>query len=339
MNQKESLFKRDWHIVEQWKWFFLASGLIILLGIVLLCIPQIGLNLGIDFEGGYSVEIKYGTALTKENFNEKLGEIREVVENLTDSEGKKYNLEISRAQLQGEGEGASILIRFKAIGDEQYMEQVLDDLKEALREALTDPENPYVGNVSNSTTISRTVSSELIYAALAAVYVSLLLMLIYITIRFEFKSGLAATVALFHDTLVVLAFMVFTRIEVNSTFIAAIITLIGYCINNTVVIFDRVRENAKNPVNADMSPVELANKSIKESFWRTFNSTLTTLFIITLLAVIGVPSIREFALPIIIGLISGLYSSLCLAPSVWVLLSKNRKSKKEAKTTEAPSEA
>lgn len=336
---KLSLFKRDWHIVDHWKYFFIASGAIILLGIILLFIPQIGLNLGIDFEGGYSMEIKYGAALTKENFDEKLDEIRTVVESLKDSEGNSYNLKISRAQMQGEDENASILIRFKAIGDEEYMEQVTSDLKAALIEALTDIENPYAGSVTDSTTISQTVSSELLFAALAAVYVSLLLMLIYITIRFEFKSGLAAVVALFHDSLVVLAFMVFTRIEVNSTFIAAIITLIGYCINNTVVIFDRIRENAKNPLNVGLTPVELANKSIKESFWRTFNSSLTTLFTITILAIIGVPSIREFALPIIIGLISGMYSSLCLAPSVWMLLNKKPKAKRSEIKEEPVKEA
>lgn len=266
MSSKLPLFKRDWKIVDKWKYFFLASGIIILLGIILLCIPQVGLNLGIDFEGGYSMEIKYGGALTKDNFNEKLAEVRDVVTSLTDSEGNKYNLEIARAQMQGEAEGASMLIRFKAIGDEQYMEQVTQDLKKALMEALTDAENPYVGSVTDSSTISQTVSSELLFAAIAAIYLSLLLMLIYITIRFELKSGLSAIVALFHDVLLVIAFMVFTRIEINSTFIAALITLIGYSINNTVVIFDRIRENLKNPVNANLTSAQIANKSIKESF-------------------------------------------------------------------------
>ncbi|HEY8443769.1 MAG TPA: protein translocase subunit SecF [Clostridia bacterium] len=339
MSQKQSLFNRDWHIVDKWKYFFIASGAIILLGLILLFIPQIGLNLGIDFEGGYSMEIKYGAALTKDNFNEKLAQIEQVVENLKDSEGNSYNLKISRAQMQGKDENASILIRFKAIGDEEYMEKVTADLKQALINALFDPENPYSGSVADSSTISQTVSAELLFGALAAVYVGLLLMLVYITIRFELKSGLAAVVALFHDVLVVLAFMTFTRIEVNSTFIAAIITLIGYCINNTVVIFDRIRENAKNPLNAGLTSAELANKSIKESFWRTLNSSLTTLFTITLLAIIGVPSIREFAFPIIIGLISGLYSSLCLAPSVWTLLNKKPKNKKAQVKEEAVKEA
>jgi preprotein translocase subunit SecF len=336
---KQSLFKRDWHIVEYWKYFFIASGAIIILGIVLLFIPQIGLNLGIDFEGGYSMEIKYGAALTKDNFDEKLAEIKSVVESLKDGQGNSYNLKVSRAQMQGEDENASILIRFKAIGDEEYMEQVTADLKAALIEALTDVENPYAGSVTDSTTISQTVSSELLFAALAAVYVSLLLMLLYITIRFEFKSGLAAVVALFHDSLIVLALMVFTRVEVNSTFIAALITLIGYCINNTVVIFDRIRENAKNPINANLTPAELANKSVKESFWRTFNSSLTTLFTIIVLAIIGVTSIREFAFPIIVGLISGMYSSLFLAPSVWTLLNKKPKAKKPVTKEEPVKEA
>ncbi|HHW90312.1 MAG TPA: protein translocase subunit SecF [Clostridiales bacterium] len=339
MSQKLPLFKRDWNIVDKWKYYFIASSIIIILGIILLCVPKIGFNLGIDFEGGYSMEIKYGPALTKENYSEKLAEVNEVVTNLTDSEGNKYNLEIARAQMQGEAEGASILIRFKAVGDEQYMEQVTQDLKKALIERLTDVENPYVGNVMDSSTISQTVSSELLFAAIAAIYLGLLLMLVYITIRFELKSGLAAVVALFHDVLIVVAFMVFSRIEINSTFIAAIITLIGYSINNTVVIFDRIRENLKNPANANLSSAQIANASIKESFWRTFNSSLTTLFTITVLAIIGVSAIREFALPIIVGLLSGIYSSLCLAPSVWTLLNKPKSKKPQAQTPEKATQA
>lgn len=338
MNGKKSLMKRDWKIVDQWKYYFLISGLIIVLGIVLLCIPKIGLNLGIDFEGGYSMEIQYGGTLNRDNYDEKLAVVEKVVNNLKDEQGKPYNLEVSRAQMQGEAEGASILIRFKAIGDEDYMETVTERLRSALIDELNDSESPYVGNVKESSSISQTVSSELLFAAIAAIYLSLLLMLVYITIRFEFKSGLSAVVALLHDVLIVISFMVFTRIEINSTFIAAIITLIGYSINNTVIIFDRVRENHKNPANAELSPKEIANMSVKDSFWRTFNSSLTTLFTITLLAIIGVSAIREFALPIIMGLLSGIYSSLCIAPSVWTLLQSGKKKVNKEKKDDNSSE-
>ena len=334
MNKKNSLFKRDWKIVDQWKYYFIVSGLIILLGIILLCVPKIGLNLGIDFEGGYSMEIQYGGTLSKDNYSEKLSVVRNVVENLKDDKGKSYGLEVARAQMQGEKEGASILIRFKAIGDETYMEQVTKDLRDALIERLNDSESPYVGNVKESSSISQTVSSELLFSAIAAIYLSLLLMLVYITIRFEFKSGLSAVIALMHDALIVISFMVFSRIEVNSTFIAAIITLIGYSINNSVIIFDRIRENMKNPINSELSPAKIANKSVKESFWRTFNSSLTTLFIITVLAIIGVSAIREFALPIIMGLLSGMYSSMCIAPSVWALMQSRTKKIKNQKKDE-----
>ncbi|HEY8390887.1 MAG TPA: protein translocase subunit SecF [Clostridia bacterium] len=335
---RNSFYKREWRIVDHWKYFFLVSGLIILLGIVLLCVPKIGLNLGIDFEGGYSIEIKYGGTLNKGNYDEKLAVVERVVENLKDEDGKPYGLKVARAQMQGESDEASILIRFKAIGDEDFMEKVTDDLKTALIAELKDSEAPYVGTVKDSSAISQTVSGELLFAAIAAIYLSLLFMLVYITIRFEFKSGIAAVVALAHDVLIVVSFMVFSRIEVNSTFIAAIITLIGYSINNTVIIFDRVRENLKNPNNAELSYAKIANKSVKESFWRTFNSSLTTLFIITILAIIGVPSIREFALPIIVGLVSGIYSSLCLAPSVWTLLQSKKKRAKGDQKEEKQSE-
>lgn len=104
MSAKQPLFKRDWKVVDHWKYYFLVSGLIILLGIILLCIPKIGLNLGIDFEGGYSMEIQYGGTLNRANYDEKLAVVKKVANDLKDDEGKPYNLEISRAQMQGEAE-------------------------------------------------------------------------------------------------------------------------------------------------------------------------------------------------------------------------------------------
>lgn len=328
MSEKKSLFNRDWKIVEYWKYYLIIPSVIIIIGLILLFIPKIGFNLGIDFEGGYSLEVKYGSALTEKNYDVKLSVIEDVVETLKDSSGKPYKLKISRAQMQGEAESASILIRFKAIGDEVYMQTVTADLKEALLDKLMESENPYVGNVMESSTITQTISTEQLFRALAAIYLCLLLMLAYITVRFDFLSGLTIMLALLHDSLIMIVFMVFSRIEVNSTFIAAIVTLMGYSINNSVVIFDKIRENLKNGQNEGLSSARIANISIKQTFWRTFNSSLTTLFTIVVLVIIGVPAIREFALPIIVGLIAGTFSSMCIAPSIWSLI----RSKKEKRT-------
>ena len=151
-------------------------------------------------------------------------------------------------------------------------------------------------------------------------------MLVYIVIRFELLSGLAAVVALAHDMLMMVCFMAIFHIELNSSFIAALITVLGYSINNTIIIFDRVRENMrfmfgkKGPNGKLIKPAYIANKSVQETVWRSINTTITTLITISLVAIIGVSSIRIFALPIIFGLISGTYSSIFLAPTIWSML-------------------
>ena len=151
-------------------------------------------------------------------------------------------------------------------------------------------------------------------------------MLIYIIIRFTLTSGLAAVICLTHDVLMMLALTTIFQIQVNTTFIAAVITIVGYSINATIVIFDRIRENQALNSMKDKTNEEIANKSIAETLSRTILTTITTLAVIIILAIVcslmGVVSMEEFALPIIFGLLAGTFSSVLLAPSVWVLLKK-----------------
>ena len=157
-------------------------------------------------------------------------------------------------------------------------------------------------------------------------------MLMYIAIRFEFKFGLAALIALVHDVLITLAFYAVSNMLINTPFVAAILTIIGYSINATIVIFDRIRENNKSMRTA--STDNKINKSITQTMSRSVNTSLTTLFTIVAVS-ICVPSVREFALPIIVGILSGTYSSIVIAPSIYSLL-KNKSNKK--KTTAVKSE-
>ena len=186
----------------------------------------------------------------------------------------------------------------------------------------------YGGMVSDGGQTSSTVSSEILKSALLAVSVALLLMLVYIIIRFELLSGIAAVLALLHDILIMVCFMGIFHIEINSTFIAALITILGYSINNTIIIFDRVRENIKFYANKRLNgklvkPAYIANKSVQETIWRSINTTLTTLIMIAMVAIIGVTDIRIFALPIIFGLLAGIYSSVFMAPTIWAMLAKS----------------
>ena len=144
-------------------------------------------------------------------------------------------------------------------------------------------------------------------------------MLVYISIRFrDLRAGGSAILALIHDVLGVLAAYAVFRIPVNNTFIAVLLTILGYSINSTIVIFDRIRENKEN-----YSPAEAAekiDKSISQTLSRSINTSLTTLFTVGAIYVLGVPSIKEFALPMMVGIIAGAYSSICISGSVWYTL-------------------
>ena len=166
-----------------------------------------------------------------------------------------------------------------------------------------------IGKVSAST------SARLIGDTFKAVALAIILMLVYITIRFDFKSGVSAVVALAHDVILMFGFYSILQLTVNTSFVAAVLTIIGYSINATIVVFDRVRENVRNMKKASFD--EKADAAIHSSYTRTLFSSLTTLFTIGALYVLGVSSIKEFALPIIVGIVCGAYSSLFVAPTLW----------------------
>lgn len=153
-------------------------------------------------------------------------------------------------------------------------------------------------------------------------------MLIYIAIRFEIRFGVAAVLALVHDILIMLSVYAILQIPVNSSFIAAILTIVGYSINDTIVIFDRIRENLR--FMKKVSYTELADVSITQTMARSINTILTTLFTITAVYFIGVSAVKELALPLIIGIISGCYSSIFIASPIWVLWKNAEKRKKGA---------
>ncbi len=219
------------------------------------------------------------------------------------------------------------------------------ELESALVDGMKLPDE-YYGSVVGGELIGATVSSELLFKAMLAVSLALVFMLCYIGLRFQLSSGLACIIALFHDIIIVFAAMAIFHIEINSTFIAAIITILGYSINNSIILFDRVRERMRLSSSRKFTPEAVANASIKDTLLRSINTTITTLIMILMVAIIGVTDIRVFAFPIIIGLLAGTFSSICIAPSLWALfqrVGKNRenfalapknKTEKPAKATE-----
>lgn len=286
----------------------ISAGIMVLA--LLLSLFGMGINVGIDFSGGMSMQYTMGEAVTQSDIEGVLNGI---------------GLKDYAVSVQGSNRD-SINIRIKAI-DEDGVQGVQASITEALQtkypNAAIYGDVNYVGPVAGATLLRNAFFSVLIAA---------LCMLIYIAIRFDFNSGAAAVLGLVHDVLIMLSFMVILRsfVQMNSSFIAAMLTIVGYSINNTIIIFDRIRENARK-MPSSTPRVDVVNRSIKECLGRTINTTLTTLVTIVSLYIFGVSSIREFALPIIVGIISGVYSANMINGYVWAFLEEKKRARKAAK--------
>ena len=286
----------------------ISAGIMVLA--LLLSLFGMGINVGIDFSGGMSMQYTMGEAVTQSDIEGVLNGI---------------GLKDYAVSVQGTGKD-SINIRIKAI-DEDGVQGVQASITEALQakypNAAIYGDVNYVGPVAGATLLRNAFLSVLIAA---------LCMLIYIAIRFDFNSGAAAVLGLVHDVLIMLSFMVILRsfVQMNSSFIAAMLTIVGYSINNTIIIFDRIRENARK-MPSSTPRVDVVNRSIKECLGRTINTPLTTLVTIVCLYIFGVSSIREFALPIIVGIISGVYRANMINGYVWAFLEEKKRAKKAAK--------
>lgn len=181
--------------------------------------------------------------------------------------------------------------------------------------------------------VSAIAGRDLLGNAVKALLIAFACMLIYIAIRFDVFSGLAALFGLLHDVLVMCAFMVFFRgvFQVNSSFIAAVLTIVGYSINNTIIVFDRIRETSKKPGWSQKSRREIVEVSVSSTLSRTINTSLTTLITLVALYIFGVEAIREFAFPLIVGMLAGTYSSVLLSGQVWAMWMEKRDARKAAK--------
>ena len=284
----------------------LIISAVIIIAALLLTIFGHGVNLGIDFAGGLSMQYDMKTAVTTADVTAALESI---------------GISKSTVTVQGrDNNEANIRIKDVSKDDIQKVQANFEtSIKEKYPEAVSIGDVNYVGPVAGATLLKNAIISVLL---------ATVLMLIYIAIRFDLNSGLAAVFGLVHDVLIMLSFMVIFRsfIQMNSSFIAAALTIVGYSINNTIVIFDRIRENAKKMPTIPRE--EVTNISIRESLGRTICTTVTTLITIVALCILGVASIREFALPIIVGILSGVYSANMINGYVWAFLEEKRLSRK-----------
>ncbi len=279
------------NITEKRKIFYIIPVVIIIIGIIMGFVNQ-GFNLDTDFMGGTSITVDMG-----KNFDD--AKLNDFVESTV---GVDVTVQKSGS--------TNAVIKTVALSQEQ---------KTTLLSALEKEYKIDVETISFET-VSGTIGAETQQKALIAIVVAVVLMLIYIALRFEVLSGIAAVLALIHDVVMMLAVYVIFKIPVNSSFVAAILTILGYSINATIVVFDRIRENAK--LTRKESFQNIVNTSIWQSMGRSINTTITTLITIVLLYFMGVDAIKEFAFPIIVGVIAGFYSSVFLSGNFWVMLKK-----------------
>lgn len=281
-------------IIEKTKIFFAISAIIIIIGIG--TIATKGLEYGLDFKGGTVVQFNIGKDFNKADIDTIVQKYDKEAQ--TNKVNNTY-IEIKSAKLSS--------------GDISSIEK---DVKAKFKES----------SLTNRESIGAAIGQETRNKAVQAVIIAIIAMLIYVGFRFEFKFGLAAIISLIHDVLVMLSVYAVFRIPIDSSFIAAILTVVGYSINDTVVVFDRIREN--NKYMRRSSDTELANASLTQTMARSINTVLTVL--ICLVAVYAyVPSIRNFSEPLLVGIISGCYSSLFIATPVWVILKKRGKKNKK----------
>lgn len=292
--------------VEKAKYFVIAPIVIILLGVIFL-IPNGGFVQDVDFAGGMTMYVEMGKEV---DFGEVADAVKAADPSITSPKVLK-------------SDGTQIVIQTTPI-ERDVREKIISSLKDKF--GIDDAAVLQVEDVT------ATMGAELRAQALKAALIACLLMLVYISIRFDFYTGASAVICLLHDVLIMLSFYSIFRIPMNANFIAAMLTIIGYSINNTIVIFDRVRENQGKVQKSNLNM--LVNTSLKQSITRSCYTTITTIIPVILLYVLGVDSIKEFALPLIVGLLAGTFSSLLLAGPIWAgmknLVRKAKHGKKRA---------
>ncbi|WP_243290722.1 protein translocase subunit SecDF [Bacillus sp. FJAT-47783] len=287
--------------VKNRKRFFFLSSIMVIAGILVLFIAK--LNVGIDFASGTRIEVLANDRLTA-------GEVQ--------SEFEAIGLEPNEVILSGNNDEIGVA-RFVGVLEKDKIAEVKDHFQKQF------------GSEPNVSTVSPMVGKELARNALIAVLIASVGIIIYVSVRFEFFMALAAIVALIHDAFFTIAFFSITRLEVNITIIAAVLTVIGYSINDTIVTFDRIKENMKKKkrVKTFADLAEIVNKSLQQTFTRSINTVITVIFAVVALLIFGSSSILNFSIALLIGLISGTYSSLFIAAQLW-LVWKGKQLKKKS---------
>ena len=285
---------------------FIACALVSvgLIGLILLPFGVQLFQFDIDFVGGTTMQYEMRVPVTAEVTADVAAIVEEVSGQAASSVTKAGD------------SGTQVVIKSRELDSET---------RDAVFEAVAEKYGLEATDCIKSDYVSASVGKDLRNKAIKASLIAVILILVYITIRFEFRSGIAAIVALVHDLLVMLSMYIIFRIPFNMNFIAAALTILGYSINATIVVFDRIRENKKKESTKKLPFAEIVDISIHQTLSRSLNTTITTLVVMVMLLILGVSSIRNFAAPICVGVIAGCYSSVCISGPVWNLLSSKKK--------------
>ena len=311
--QKE---RKTINFIGNWKKYVVISGAVVVICVAGLVVRAASggplFNYSLDFAGGNSTSVDLSKTVTDEDKQKAEDTAKSVI-------GSGKCVEISVA------DNTKIVVR-----TEELSEQKSEELKATMAKTFGVDESTKI----ESEFISGSVSDEMKVDAAVATLIATLCMLLYIWIRFrKLSTGISAVLALVHDVIAVLTVYVVASafIPVGSTFIACMLTIVGYSINDTIVVFDRIREN-KAKATSRTSLAEIINKSITETLSRSINTSVTTFIMVFVLAVFGVDSVRQFAIPLIVGIISGCYSSVCVASPLWYVLSGKGEKEQKAVT-------
>jgi preprotein translocase subunit SecF len=286
--------KVHFDIIRRRKWFFTISSLITVAGLVVFLVS--GFNLGTDFKAGSQVQVQLNQAFTT----------AQVAHVMTESGLALTPGAVTKAGLNDQ----TAIIRFPDVLTSKQIASVTSEMKAAFPKALPPQIN----------TVDPLVATQTSHKAVLAVLFASLFIVIYVAIRFEYRYAVAGIIALMHDAFIVMSVFALLRLEVNLTFIAAVLTIVGYSINDTIVIFDRIRENMKlTPPNSYEELQALVNKSLWQTMTRSLNTVATVLIAALMLFFFGGQSIHDFTFALIVGLISGAYSSIFIASPIWVI--------------------
>ncbi|WP_019909076.1 protein translocase subunit SecF [Paenibacillus sp. HW567] len=298
-------FKKELDFVHLSKYFYIFSIAITILGVAFLSF--MGLNYSVDFKAGSNVDVSLSKNITLEQLKPVLNEL-----------GISHEPDITVGENR-------VNIRYDEVLDENH--------DEALKAAITKLDDKASFEIN---TVDTEMAKELARNAIYSVLLSCLGIIIYVSIRFEWRFAVAAIVALVHDAFIVVAVFSIFRLEVDLTFIVAVLTIIGYSINDTIVIFDRIRENLRFGKQKSYEDLKaLVNKSVAQTLMRSLYTAFTVFVAAFFLLVLGGASIKMFSLAMVIGLLFGAYSSIFIASPLWLLLKKRQKTAVKSKPAKA----